>query len=159
MIIFSKNKSNRSRSITNGGFTLVESAISLFIFACVVVIFAGSVILAEKSSHMNGEYAQALSLAQHKIEQLRAIGFGRLDYEGLDDPGSIIDHSPASSPYSFKEVDNVEDYLPNSTAKLYISYDSGTIARATVIITWNKSSKGQSKPSEVKLVALIPNVE
>lgn len=144
---------------TRSGFTLVEVAISLFVFACIAIIFAGSVVLAEKTSHVNGEYAQAISLAQHKIEQLRAIGFGRLNYTEMDDPGNIIDPTPTSSPYSFEQVDEVSKYLPSSTAQLSISYDSESIARVTVTITWKPNNENRSKPASVKLVALITNVE
>jgi len=109
----------KSRNHSNKGFTLVEVMISLITFAVLTVIFGATVPLAKKTAHMNGQYAQALSLCQHKIDQLRAVGYGRINYTELSDAG-IIDDSPTTSPFSFNEVDQVEDSQKNLLLKKQI---------------------------------------
>lgn len=145
------------------GFTLVEVMIALFVFALVMVLFAMSLVMAKQASKLNGQYAQALSLAQHKIDQLRAVGYGRLVYTELDDPQNIIDAVPTTSPYSFVGVDEVANYLPNPTATLAItdatgSYDSSRVKLVTVTITWSASPTRASRSTLVQR-AYIANTE
>lgn len=142
------------------GFTLIEVAVSLLAFAAVIVIFASAVVMSEKTAHMNGQYAQAMSLCQHKIDQMRAIGFGQLEYDTLE--GIYVDDSSIASPYSFLETDNVANYLPRPTAatltieKPYNSDEDK--AKVTATITWHPVAS-QSKTNTVTLVALITNVD
>ena len=91
---------NITRTSNNKGFTLIEVMISVMIFALLMVLYATCIPVAKKASVMNGQFAQAISLCQHKIDQMRAVGYGRLDYSDLND-AEIIDDSPTSSPYSF----------------------------------------------------------
>ena len=143
------------------GFTLVEVAASLLAFSIVVVIFASSVIMSERTAHVNGQYAQAISLCQHKIDQLRAVGFGRLNYDELTDATEIVDSSPTTSPYSFVDVDDVAEYLPNPTATLIIEtpYNGDeNKAKVTATITW-RSAAHESKTNTFTLVGIITNVE
>jgi len=127
------------------------------VFTVIIHIFAGAVALAERTSYMNGEYCQAISLCQHKIDQLRAIGFGRLNYTEMRD-AEVVDDSPSNSPYSFVQVDDVDDYLPNPTATVALETVSSKTIRVTVTITWNTHSY-EAKTSSVTLQALIANVE
>ncbi len=138
------------------GFTLVEVVLSLGVFVVLTLIFATSVPVAHRTAKMNGQFSQALSLCQHKIDQLRAVGYGRINYTELSDAG-IIDDSPSSPPFSFSEVDEVEDYLPNATARLALVQGTNEI-RATATITW-RSGAQQDKTSTVRLSAIITNVE
>ena len=88
----------QSRALgSSAGYTLLEVTLSLFVFAVAVVIFAGTVPTAAKTAYLSGQYAQATSLCQHKIDQARAVGYGRLNYTELSDAG-IIDDSPTRSP-------------------------------------------------------------
>jgi prepilin-type N-terminal cleavage/methylation domain-containing protein len=150
---------------TTRGFTLIEVMISLFVFALLTVIFASSLILGKASSKMNGQYAQAISLCQHKIDQLRAVGYGRLNYTELDD-AEIVDPSPTSSPYSFVVVDEVANYLPGPshtqgpTATLTIAnHPTDTRVKAiTVSISW-RASPTRTANSTVTLRAYIANAD
>ncbi len=156
--MYSTDKHNRAR-----GFTLIEVMIALFVFALVTVIFASSLILAKQSSKMNGQYAQAISLAQHKIDQLRAVGYGRLVYAELDDPENIIDSTPTSSPYHFEHVDDIASYLSNATATIKIedagsSYSSSRVKLVTVTITW-KASPTRTTMSTLVQKAYIANAD
>jgi len=144
------------RRICNQGFTLVEVMLSLLVFVVLTLIFAGSVPVAYRTAKMNGQYSQALSLCQHKIDQLRAVGYGRINYDELSDAG-IIDDSPTTPPYSFSGVDRVADYLPHSTATLALTYGTGEV-KATATITWAVGTD-LNKTSTVTLSAVIANVE
>ncbi|MEN6358031.1 MAG: prepilin-type N-terminal cleavage/methylation domain-containing protein [Armatimonadota bacterium] len=152
--IYIKRKQSR-------GFTLVEVAVSLLAFSVVVVIFASSVLMAEKSAHVNGQYAQAISLCQHKIDQARAVGFGQLNDESLL-TGEIVDSVIGDSVYSFADQDSVADYLPRpeaATLAIEKPYDGDTSkARVTVTITWHPAAY-QNKTNTVTLAAIITNVE
>ena len=144
-------------AFTKSGFTLIEVTISLFVFSMLVLVFAGSVVMAKKSTSMNGQCAQALSLCQHKIDQMRAVGYGRLTYAELSDAG-IIDAAPDSSPYSFLVVDDVARYLPQPTAQVAIQAISTNVVKVTATVTWRIAAH-ESKTSTVSLCALIANTE
>lgn len=146
------------------GITLIEAMISLFVFALVTVLFSSSLILGRTSSRMNGQYAQAISLCQHKIDQLRAVGYGRLTYAELNDAG-IVDDSPTNSPYSFVGCDQVVNFLPNvdkntpPVATLSITdHTDSRVKIATVTVTW-KASPNRSANSTVTMTAYIANAD
>lgn len=142
------------------GFTLMEVMIALFVFSLLMVMFASSLLVAKSASTINGQYAQAISLGQHKIDQLRAVGYARLTYQELCDPG-IIDATPNAPPYRFDSAtndDQVPTYLPNPTATLNIQ-PYGADARVklvTVTITWKSNAK-RAANSQVVLNAQIAN--
>lgn len=150
------------RSKGSRGFTLIEVVVALLAFAAIVVIFDASIILSEKASYMNGQYAQAISLCQHKIDEVRAVGFGRLDYTDLLD-ADIIAGSPQASPYAFSASDGVGDVLPNATTSLTVGPWPGdptntAILQVSATVTWTPASFN-SKTSSLTLTGLITNVE
>lgn len=163
--IINSYRSKRKRGMRQG-FSLVELSLSLVILAIVLVIFGSSVLLAERSAGvrqspgMNGQYTQALSICQHKMDQLRAKGFGCLNYTELSD-AQFIDETPTSSPYKFNDVDNVGDYLINPTTSLEIETWSGDPTGNTILvtisITWQNLAS-ESKKSTVTIKGLITNV-
>ncbi len=141
------------------GFTLVEVMVSVAVFAIISVIFATSIPLADKASRMNGQYAQAISLCQHKIDQLRAVGYGRLNYLDLAAPGDIIDPGHINQPFHFEDVDQVGSYLPNPTATITIqNITPDKVARVTVTVRW-KTASHESRNRQLSMSALIANVE
>jgi len=149
-----KNKTNCSgiRSSTKPGFTLVEVMISVLVFGFLTVIFASSVIVAKASSKMNGQYAQAISLCQHKIDRLRAVGFGRINigYDELSE-AEIIDTTRTTSPYVFTQVDEVSNYLSNPTTSLDAHIEPGTndkVMHVIVTITWRAAPLRTSNSSQ-----------
>ena len=52
-------------------------------------MFSAMLPMASKASRMVGSYQQAASMVQHKIDQCRAIGYGRLTYSELLTAGVI----------------------------------------------------------------------
>lgn len=139
------------------GFTLTEVIIALMVFAILTLIFASCIPVAHKTAKVNGQYSQAISLCQHKIDQLRAVGYGRLTYEELSDAG-IIDEAPLFSPYSFVEVDQVGSYLSQPNATLSIQTIGTDQIKATATITW-KRTMYEDKTSSASLSAIITKVE
>lgn len=137
------------------GFSLLEVVISLCVFTFIMLIFSSSMQVSLRSGHLNSQHAQAVSLCQHKIDQMRAVGYGRVNYTELSDAG-IIDDAPASPPYSFAGVDSVGAYLPDSTSTINLEQISSSVVKATVTITW-KSAAFENKTSHVTLVVLITN--
>lgn len=140
----------------NRGFTLIEVMISLMVFVVLTLIFAACVPVAKKASKMNGQYSQAISLCQHKIDQLRAVGAGRVNYSDLAEI-RIIDENPSTQPYSFSGVDDVASILPESTTTLSVVYGTDEV-KVTATVTW-KSTNYESKTSRASLSAIITNVE
>lgn len=142
------------------GFTIIEVMISILVLTALTLIFVSCVPVARKTAKMNGQYSQAISLCQHKIDQLRAVGYGRLTFAELDDPENIIDSSPTSSPYSFVVVDDVAAYLPNPTATVTIEPVSGRADEMliTARVTW-RNAEHEAKTSSASLSAIIANVE
>lgn len=146
-----------SRITSKRGFTLIEVVVALTVFSFLMVIFATAVPLAERTGYMNGQYAQAISLCQHKIDQMRAVGYGRINYTELSDAG-IIDDAPTNLPYSFVGVDEVANYLPQPTATINIQNVTTDEIKVTVTITWKVASH-LSKTSTVAVSAIVTNVE
>ena len=139
------------------GFTLIEVIVALAVIGALMLLFASALPGARKAANINGDYAQAISLCQHKIDQMRAVGFGRLNYTELNDAG-IIDDTPVNLPYSFTVVDEVANYLPQPTATINIQSISSKAVKVIVTITW-KPTTYQSHTSTISVSALIANVE
>lgn len=149
---FSNNHFSRVRR-SHSGFTLIETMLALMIFSVLVLLFATAIPVAHRASHVNGQYAQAISIAQHKIDEIRATRAGRLSYDELSP--LIVDETPATSPYSFVNIDNVGDYLANPTATIAVDDKTYTdMTKVTVKITWNPTPYS-SKRSELTLVAWV----
>lgn len=106
--------------------------------------------MASKTGKMVGNSSQAASLVQHKIDQLRGVGYGRLTYKELANAG-IIDLSPGASPFSFKTVDNLGSLYTNPVATVTVSDYTTDIRQVTVTMTWsgngNKPSSGSISAS------------
>lgn len=153
------NKLNNNLGIysNRSGFTLVETIISLMVFSLLILTFAGTMSVSLRAGKLNGQYAQATSLCQHKIDQMRAVGFGRLNYIELSDAG-IIDDYPTVLPFSFAQIDEVGSYLSSATATINIQTVSSTVYKVTVDISWKNVTYGDRR-STMSVTGLIANVE
>jgi len=155
-------KTEYRKNVTNPkrGSTLVEVLMALVVFAVLTTMFGSSVIVAKSSSQINGQYSQAVSLCQHKVDQLRAVGFGRLNYTELNDAG-IIDDAPTSSPFSFLVVDGVSEYLASPTATVTIASHAteSRVKVATVTVSWRAGPRRAGNSSSYTVRAYIANVE
>ncbi|MCX6376861.1 MAG: type II secretion system protein [Armatimonadetes bacterium] len=138
----------------SSGYTLMEVIMSLFVLGVITLMFASTAPSASKMAYMNGQYAQAASLCQHKIDQMRAVGFGRLTYAELHP--EIIDDSPSTPPYSFAVVDSVSEYLPDATAIVRVDQvpNQVHVLKVTATVTW-KIARHQTHTSSMSVQALI----
>jgi type II secretory pathway pseudopilin PulG len=139
--------------INQKGFTLLEEVIGIFIVAMVAIMVAAMFPLAHAASKINGNHAQAISLAQHKIDQMRAVGYGRLNHDDLED-AEIIDNNPQTQPFEFDSVDQLSTYLPNSSGIIKINDYSTGLKQVQVTITWQSVGKKQTAGTYT-LTALI----
>lgn len=150
------------------GSSLVEVVIALFVFGLLAVLFAGSLMVSNAATGINGQYAQALSLCQHKLDQLRAVGYGRLNFIELNDAG-IIDATPTTSPYCFSVQDGVDDILqlkdnkghfssPTTSVSITDLPSDSRVKVVTVTVKW-KSASHKLKNSSASLVGYIANTE
>ena len=130
--------------------------VSLFVVSMGAIMYTAMLPMAAKGSRMVGNYQQASSLVQHKIDQLRAVGYGRLDYTDLLAALDIIDAAPTSSPYSFTTIDTLSSIYPNATGTIAISDFSTNVKQVTVTLTWTGSALKQDTGS-LSAVALIAN--
>jgi len=146
-----------SKKRANGGFTLIEVLLALAMLVVLTFVFTACATASRKVAKMNGQYSQAISLCQHKIDQLRAVGYGRVNYTELED-AEIIDGTPTSSPYSFKVVDDVAAYLPSPTATVRVQSIASNQLKVTATVTWRNTTY-QTKTSTMSLSAIIANME
>lgn len=135
-------------------FSLVEVMVALFIVAAGAVMYYALMPMSFKTGAMVSNYQQASSLVQHKIDQLRGVGYGRLTYAELRNAG-IIDSSPTTAPFTFKTVDNLNSVFPQTTATISVSDFSASIKQVTVTLTWTgaSSKQGNGTLSATTLVA------
>ncbi len=108
---------------------------------------------AARTGSMIGKYEQAASLVQHKIDQLRAVGYGRLTYTELTSAG-IIDEEPSTQPYSFKEVDQLQNIFPEPEALITIVDEYSNIKRITVTLRWRGGGFTQGS-GQMEAIAFI----
>jgi len=120
------------------GYTLIEVIVALGLVAAGTLAFGAMVPMSARSARMNANYQQAVSLLQHKVDQCRAVGWGRLTYTELQNAG-IIDASPTTSPYRFTTVDTLTAIYPAATGTLQVSDYSSDIRQVTVTMTWTGS--------------------
>ena len=155
MLLFKRNR----RISRQTGFTLAEVMVSVFVLGTVMVIYAGTISSSVRGGRLNGQYAQATSLCQHKIDQARAVGFGRLNYDELS-RADIIDDAPSTQPFRFTQADDVATFLPQATTSLSIDTVPGNPAalKVTVNVSW-KNLTHRNLISTMTLYALISNAE
>lgn len=135
-------------------FTLIEVMIAMMVIASGAVILYAVAPMAAKTGKMVGNYQQAASIVQHKIDQLRGVGYGRLVYDEMLDAG-IIDAAPNASPYSFATVDALTSVYKTATGTLEVADYNANVKRITVTLTWSGAGNGQGNGS-MSVQALIP---
>ncbi|MBS1715784.1 MAG: hypothetical protein JST30_15765 [Armatimonadetes bacterium] len=126
---------------------MLEVLIAILALGTAATVFAAYLPTAMNTGHMVGQYQQASSIVQHKIDQLRSVGYGRLTYDQLLAAG-IIDESPKTAPYSFQKADKIDDHYVGTTATISVDPYSSDVKQVTVTLKW---TGGVAKPSEGNL--------
>ncbi|CAN5380914.1 hypothetical protein BH11ARM1_BH11ARM1_02550 [soil metagenome] len=126
-----------------GGFTWIEVMMAIVLVSLTASMFVALVPMAAQSQTLTGSYQQASSLVQHKVDQLRAVGYGRLNYTELHNAG-IIDASPTTVPFKFKVADGLDAIYKNSTPTINITDWSTNIKQVTINLSWSGGASTQS---------------
>lgn len=117
------------------GLTLIEVMIAVLVLSFAVAVFAplypASMRLRSKAENVT----RATTLAQQKLEQVRALPYTSLTYSGLQ-TNSVIDASPTTSPYSFTSVDSLASKLPQGAGTLTLSTPATDLKQIDVTVTW-----------------------
>jgi prepilin-type N-terminal cleavage/methylation domain-containing protein len=117
------------------GLTLIEVMIAVLILSFAVAVFAPLYPISMRMRSKAENITRATTLAQQKIEQVRALPYTSLTYSLLQS-NSVIDASPNSSPYSFTSVDGVASKLPQATGTLTVSTPATDLKQVDVTVTW-----------------------
>jgi hypothetical protein len=136
------------------GYSLLDATAGVMLLVWVSLIFAASYPTAHRAARMTGDYSQATSVVQHKVDQLRAVGYGRLTGTELRNAG-IIDPPVSGQPWRFEGVDGLATDLWNPVGTITLSAFSASTYRVTVRLEWQRSSSGQRSNHEVE--TLIAN--
>lgn len=153
-----------SISRKRNGFSLVEAVLSITLLLVTALMFAATAPVASRAATINGEYSQAVSFCQHKIDQCRQMGYGRLTYSDFYNTG-MIDANPTSAPFSFTSIDNLDDSnLAQVTGTINVTTPATSLVtganykEVTVTVTW-VSGTFKRKTNSVSLVAEIMQSE
>ncbi len=142
-----------TRRRKTAGFTFTEAIVGIFIVALSAAIYCSLLPMAFKTGKMVGNSNQASSLVQHKIDQMRGVGWGRLTYKELSNAG-IVDASPNAAPFNFKTVDNLSAIYVTPTATIDVADYNTEIKKVTVTLTWSGSANKQGNGT-ITAMALI----
>jgi Tfp pilus assembly protein PilV len=173
-------RSLASRRLSSSGFTITEVALALVIFAMMVVLFAAVFPMTVRGAQYGGNYTQAASIAQHKMDQLRSAGYARLDLSDLTNIAVIDATQPAGYPtavtggttYSFTTADGLvnngvtQGYFPPGSkgtvticdyAALHPSSGiaASTLAYVTVTLTWTGGGVSNGSYSTSAIIANV----
>lgn len=156
------------------GFTLAEVMLSLVVFAMMALMFGAVFPMSVRGAQYSGNYTQAVGLAQHKLDQLRAAGYTQLfaptGSTGLISRNLINAVNPDDTPqlrsYDFTTSDALvsdgvtRGYYPlgsrgTVTVAPYTSggVPAGSLAWVTVTISWTGGGVSNGSVSVSALVA------
>ncbi len=168
----------RARRSSIRGFTIAEVALALIVFAMMTVMFAAVFPMAVRGAQYSSNYAQAATLAQHKLDQLRSAGYSRL----FNDPQNtaltkltglnIVDAVNADGSYDFTTADSLDNsgtttgyFPPGSTGTVTIvdyattpagaadGAPSNVLAYVTVKFVWTNTGSANSSYSASTIIA------
>ncbi len=141
------------------GFSLMEVVLSIFLLGVVAVVFGALYPVAERLSGGAKYRATALMLAERRMEAVKLLGYGNLNYDGLRAYG-LIDAQPNTSPFSFTNTDNTRNesparMLPQGTGQIVIEDTEWDVRRVVVRVSWMDRNGRQQT---VELRTLVTNL-
>jgi type II secretory pathway pseudopilin PulG len=136
------------------GFSLIETMFSVIVLSFAVLVF-GAVFPASSRMRQKGEYVtRATTIAEQELEQIRGLGYAKLNYTALQSAG-VIDSSPNSSPYSITGATGLATALPGGTGTLTITSAATDLMQCQINITWTGAVITQG--NSVTLTTFIVN--
>lgn len=137
------------------GSGLIEVAIATMVMAVGILIFASYYPTAARAAKMGGAYSQASSEVQHKVDQLRSVGYGRLNYTELKAAG-IIDTSPTASPFRFDQADGLSTLLWDPIGTIAVASAGTNLAQVTITLSWRRQANSTQRSTHAVTI-LITN--
>lgn len=163
------SKSPTRRRSSRHGFTIAEVALAMIIFTMMTLMFAAVFPMAVRGAQYSSNYAQAATLAQHKLDQLRSAGYSRLFTPTGNNSLtslSIIDSVNVDGSYDFTSADSLINngttkgyFPPGSTGTVTVSNytangaPNGTLAYVTVKLVWTNTGIASSSYSASAIIA------
>ncbi|MCC2671962.1 MAG: hypothetical protein K0Q72_4433 [Armatimonadetes bacterium] len=145
----------RPRRFGRRGYSLIDVALGSLVMAAGVLIFAAFYPTAARGSKMAGAYSQASSEVQHKVDQIRSVGYGRINYTDLKAAG-IIDASPNASPFRFEQIDGLSNLLWSPIGTITVASAGTNLTQVTVTLTWLRAP-GSTQRSSHAVTILVTN--
>jgi prepilin-type N-terminal cleavage/methylation domain-containing protein len=136
------------KRLRHRGFVLVEMIVAMFIIAIVALIFFATLPMSTKATTAMANTDQVASIIQHKTDQLRGVGYGRLNSSDLQD-AEVVDNSKLT----FTTVDGLSTALPSGTGSLAISDFNANVKKVTITILWKTRQKNTGRLSTDVLIA------
>lgn len=125
------------------GATLVDVVLALVLLSMSCLLYSAAFPSGFSSIRRGGEVKFAVAQAEQKLESVKSLGYESLTYANLKQ--NVIDVSPASSPYSFTELNKLKDTLGSSSSSTLTINDEATgLKRITVTINWKSGDKPHS---------------
>jgi prepilin-type N-terminal cleavage/methylation domain-containing protein len=119
------------------GFSLIEVIIALFILAITLLALAGLMVSTTRNNSWGGHLTEAATLAQDKLEQLRATPFGMIALN------ATITDNPVGSTYI--------TYTRSWVAVPNIAPPDNTLNVITITVSWT-----DTMPHSISMVSAIP---
>ena len=145
----------RTRMRSTRGHSLLEIPLSMLLLSTATVVFASLYPTASKASRMTGSHSQAVSAVQHKVDELRAVGYGRLNYIDLRAAG-IVDATATTSPYHFEVTNDLQRQFPDPVGTVSVSSAGTNLALVTVRLHW-AGAPGKVMEGNHEVSVLIAN--
>jgi prepilin-type N-terminal cleavage/methylation domain-containing protein len=117
------------------GFSLIELMIAVLLFSFAVTAFASLFPVSMRMRSKSENVTRATTLAQQKIEQLRARTYADLNYTSLHG-ANLIDASPNTSPFAFTLVDGLASQLPEASGTLALTDAAADLKQVDVTVSW-----------------------
>ncbi|MDO8681922.1 MAG: hypothetical protein Q7N50_00375 [Armatimonadota bacterium] len=132
---------------------------SITLLGAAGIVFSASFPSGFAALEQSSEATKAASIAQEKMEQIRAVSYADLNYATLNAAGHV-DNNPTSSPFSFTLVDGVATDLNSGTGSIAITNEGGGVMRVTVAVNWLSTNGISRNVTVTTLVAdMSPWVE
>ncbi len=128
-------RASDARTPVRRGSSLIDVIFATFIVVFATLMWTAIYPTASRTSRATTDYSQVVSEVQHKVEQLRSLGFGRMTFTELRNAG-IIDATPTTSPYTFTATDSLSTFVTNPTGTITITSPASDLRQAVVSLTW-----------------------
>lgn len=166
MIVQNAGQRQNVRKRKQRGTGLIEVIFALFVLVMMILMFAAVIPSVARSSRYSSSYVMAAQLAQHKIDQIRKVGFSKTNADGLLEANLIDSATPTASngtavSFSFTNQDRLLSFFPQGaegvvTVDNYAPSFNGssfTMRHVEVRITWRDAAGPTSSYSTSALVA------